>query len=275
MKDMSGHPKDIARSGLPSKPALSSIAVPAAQHGGSRPTPEDCALLFDGPVESDETFIGCLEENKHKSRKLNAGRGGVGKAVVAGVKDRETSQVVAKAIPDTTAKTLQGFVEDRTEGAVQVCTDGGRGCVGIDGAHESVNHGAGAHVRDMAHTNGVKPFWAALERSHKGTFHKFSRKHLRRRVDEFAGRHNARNADTVDQTGRTAASIDGKRLAYRTLRADNGLLSAARSSKKVERAPHVWRRARVSLQGDLTMTVRFKLPTEGDADDHRQRVAMH
>ena len=76
-----------------------------------RETYEDCAFPFDGPVEADETFIGGLEENKHRSKKLRAGRGCVGKAIVAGARDRDTGKVVAKVVPDTAARTLQGFVE--------------------------------------------------------------------------------------------------------------------------------------------------------------------
>ncbi len=65
---------------------------------------------FVGPVEVDETFVGGKEGNKHASKKLNKGRGGVGKSVVVGAKDRETNEVKATVIGNTTAKTLQGFV---------------------------------------------------------------------------------------------------------------------------------------------------------------------
>ena len=41
-------------------------------------------VLMSGQVEVDETFIGGKERNKHPHKKLNAGRGAVGKAVVSG-----------------------------------------------------------------------------------------------------------------------------------------------------------------------------------------------
>ena len=56
---------------------------------------------FSGIVEVDETYVGGLEKNKHADNKLKAGRGGVGKAIVAGVKDCEANQVTAKVIENT------------------------------------------------------------------------------------------------------------------------------------------------------------------------------
>ena len=67
-----------------------------------------------------------------------------------------------------------------------------------------------------------------MERSHKGVFHKFSKKHLQRYVDEFQGRHNVRDCDTEDQMEGVVAGMEGKRLPYKALIADNGLPSGAK-----------------------------------------------
>ena len=67
------------------------------------------------------------------------------------------------------------------------------------------------------HTNGVESFWSMLKRAHKGTFHRLSPKHLQRYVNEFAGRHNIWNRDTIDQMTAIVAGQVGKRLMYQEL----------------------------------------------------------
>lgn len=56
-----------------------------------------------------------------------------------------------------------------------------------------------------------------LKRGYQGTFHHFLEKHLDRYVGEFAGRHNMRNADTIDMMGVVAKQTVGKRLRHRDL----------------------------------------------------------
>ena len=175
-------------------------------------------VKFDGIVEVDETYVGGLEKNKHADKKLKAGRGGVGKVIVAGVKDREANQVSAKVVENTKRPTLHGFINDNVEEGSTVCTDDFMSYNNMQGYdHRTVKHSVGEYVDENIHINGMESFWSVLKRAHKGTFHKISKKHLDRYVTEFAGKHNTRGLDTIDQMKRIARGMVGKQLKYNDL----------------------------------------------------------
>ncbi len=192
-----------------------------------RETFENGSVVFSGPVEVDETYMGGRETNKHDRRKLNAGRGGVGKTAVVGIKDRKTNKIVAKVVPNVRKPTLQNYIKANVSEEAEKFTDNNSAYNGLEN-RKSVNHSVGEYVRGRIHTNGIESFWAIFKRAHKGTFHKMSPKHLQRYVVEFVGRHNQRPFDTIKQMGKVVDGMTGKRLTYRNLIRENGLDNFAR-----------------------------------------------
>ena len=56
-----------------------------------------------------------------------------------------------------------------------------------------------------------------LKRSYHGTFDHFSKKHLRRYVNEFSARYNVREMEMIQQMAFLARRMGGKWLTYQDL----------------------------------------------------------
>ncbi len=175
--------------------------------------------LFEGPAETDETHVGGKRRNMHVAKRQELkGRGPVDMVSVAGIKDRSTNKVRAQVVDQRDSETLQGFIRDNVKSGAVVYTDDATTYNDMAGFHhESVKHSVSEYVRGQAHTQGIESFWSTLKRAYKGTFHQISPKHLQRYVQEFAGRHNIRDLDTIHQMMSVARGFVGKRLGYREL----------------------------------------------------------
>ena len=181
---------------------------------------------FTGPVEADETYVGGKARNMSAKRraavKPRPGRDTASKTAVAGVKDRATNRVSARPVADVSAASLTGMVAETVEPGARVFTDEWRSyrpLASLGYCHERVEHGTRQYVRGDAHTNGIESLWSMFKRGYMGTYHKMSRAHLHRYVNEFTGRHNIRPLDTEAQMASVAAGMVGKKLYYDDLTA--------------------------------------------------------
>ena len=192
---------------------------------------ESDGAMFSGPIEVDESFLGGKFKNKHaKRRRAMRKRPDGGKTIVAGAKDRATKRVRARVVKHADQITLHDFISRHAAFSATIYTDEAKAYQNLFYPHQTVNHSAGEYVCGDAHTNGIESFWATFKRAVHGTYHKLSPKHMNRYL-EFTGRLALRDQDPWTQFETLATGLEGKRLPYAALVADNHRPSGAHPAK--------------------------------------------
>lgn len=153
------------------------------------------ARKLGGIVQADETYIGGKQRG-HSWRNRQRAAVAPKKHSVAGIYEAETGEIRAKVVPDTTGKTLVGYLAKNVDfKEAEIHTDAyvSYSPLRKHGAtHRTVNHYE-AYVQDGVSTNGVENFWSLLKRGIIGQYHHVSGKHLQKYVDEFSYRFNRRH----------------------------------------------------------------------------------
>ena len=177
---------------------------------------------LQGPVESDETFIGGKASNmhKHKREAKIKGRGAVGKVAVQGILKRG-GEVRTFVVPNTEASSLQGNIGRNVDIGEWVYTDAASGYAGLTARylHATVDH-VREYVRGKVHTNGIENFWSLFKRSIKGTWTHIAPFHVDRYADEQSWRFNHRKVNDGFRFEELLSNVVGRRLTWRQLCAD-------------------------------------------------------
>ena len=167
--------------------------------------------MLSGTVEVDETYVG------GKTRGGKRGRGAENKTPVMVLVERN-GQARSKPVESVSGKELKGEIKKNVETSSTIMTDEWSAYNGIGkdyaGGHHTVNHSAGEYSRGDVYTNTAESFFSLIKRGHYGTFHKMSKKHLHRYVDEFTFRWNHRKATDFQRTEAALRCAPGKRLMY-------------------------------------------------------------
>ena len=172
-------------------------------------------------VEIDETYVGGKEANKHAWKRTPGRQGGVGKAPVLSLVERE-GHIRSHHVATVNAKTLGPILASQVHKASYIMTDEATvygPITTIFAGHGTVNHSVEEYVRaGFWHIHTVENYFSILKRGIVGTFHHVSEAHLHRYLAEFDFRYNARSALGVNDNERMAKAakgIVGKRLTYR------------------------------------------------------------
>ena len=169
-------------------------------------------------LEIDETFIGGKNKNRHKDKKVkhSKGRSFKDKVPVFGMLQRG-GNVVAKVVANTRVKTLRKEINKTiVEGSTVYSDEWNYGNLSRKYNHSYINHCYGVYGIGEVTTNSIEGFWSILKRGIIGVYHKVSKWHLQKYVDEFVFRYNQRLLPLQEQF-RTAMECLNRRVTYNDL----------------------------------------------------------
>ncbi len=167
---------------------------------------------LEGTVEIDESFVGGKARFKHRNKrpKYNPGREFPDKVPVLGILRRKSvnefgetipSYVRAMAVENVRSLTITKTVIKNIKEGANIMGDGFNGYRFLQKKYnfQSIDHGRGWYVDGDVHTNTIEGFWSQFKKGITSTYHKMTRKHLNKYVQEFAFKYNYRHLSLQGQ----------------------------------------------------------------------------
>ncbi len=154
---------------------------------------ETTKAKMNGVIEMDETFIG-----GRKKLDKNGNKGIGDKAIVFGMRNRETKEVRLFHIEKKDKSTMLRIVEDNIEKGATIYTDKYAvylelGTMGYD--HKVIGS---KRRKSEVHTNSIETVWSYLKIPMRSTHRHISAKHLQTYLDEQAFKYNHRDISFVE-----------------------------------------------------------------------------
>lgn len=155
----------------------------------------------DKMVETDATYIGGKEKNKHLNKKrshddlslTNEGKPYKAKKTIVGIIERN-GKVALKYVSGETTQNMVEFVNTHVPHDSTIYSDEAPAYKRLKRTykHDNVTHSLNIYVDGQVHTNTIENFWSVLKRGLYGVYHQVSDKHISRYLDEYAARFNNR-----------------------------------------------------------------------------------
>jgi transposase-like protein len=183
-----------------------------------------------GTIVADETWIGgnparMNRKTRERWEKLPRGSSNSAKTPVLSLINAATGEVRSRVIADVAGPTLRKVIAEQVDMAgSQLWTDEGPGYRHFGRefiTHAMVNHSDKQYLdfETGASTNKAENFFSQLKRSIDGTYHRVSREHLSRYLDEFDFRFSTCKMSDSARMERIIDQAEGRRLTYRRVTA--------------------------------------------------------
>ena len=179
---------------------------------------------MSGAVEADETYVGGLSKNMHKSKRARVihSRGMTAKVAVMGIMQRGDekahSTIRTTVVDSIKTQPMHEQVRANVEEGSTLYTDALPSYVGLKKSydHQVIDHRQ-AYAVGLIHTNGLESFWSLLKRTIKGTYVSVDPFHMFRYLDEQTFRFNFRKENDGFRFAHVVSTIMNKRLTYKQL----------------------------------------------------------